>query len=137
MTTDSQPPEGRRYMYPPMPPGQLDIINLNITVNAKPPAPYETRYIAIDIGEAMFSAPSHTRDEALASLYGMMGFDGEDTYTATIVIIEAKSLRAALLALDDINFGAAYLRLDHYKPDQRARRRDDLAADVDESERLH
>ena len=60
-----------------------------------------------------------------------------DTYTGTIVIIEAVGPRAALLALDDINFGAAYLRLDHYKPDQRARRRDDLAADVDESERLH
>ena len=136
MTTDSQPPEGRRYMYPPLPPGQLGIINLNITVPAPAP-PHEIRFIALDVGEAMFSIPEYTRDEAILSLYELLGYDGADTYTGTIVIIEAVGPRAALLALDDINFGAAYLRLDHYKPDQRARRRDDTAADVDESERLH
>ena len=61
--------------------------------------PCETRYIALDVSEAMFSPPAHTRDEAIQSLYEMMGFDGDDSYTATIVIIEAEGLRASLLAL--------------------------------------
>ena len=66
----------------------------------------------------------------------MMGFDGHDGYTGTIVIIEAVGPRSSLLALHNINFGAAYLRLQSYRPSISERRADELAADIDESLRM-
>lgn len=102
------------------------------------PIPYVTRYIALDVHAETFSRPSADRDSAIESLYEQMGYKGtDDRYTATIVILEAVGTPAPIRALDNITFGAAYTRLQHYRPDPVAKRRDAQAADIDESERLH
>ncbi len=97
----------------------------------------ETRYVALDVGAETFGAPAADRDGAIESLHDRLGYDGHDSYNGTIVIIEATGTPLMLAALDWINFKAGYMRLQHYRPDLAAKRRDAQAADIDESQRLH
>ena len=51
-----------------------------------------------------------------------MGYDGNDTYTGTIVIIEATGDPFLCSPWHSINFNAGYLRLQSYRPDPQAQR---------------
>lgn len=97
----------------------------------------ETRYIALDVSAETFSFPCASRDGAIENLYERMGYDGTNAYNGTIIIIEATGPMLFVLGLYRLTFHAGYMRLQSYRPDPAARRRDAQAADIDESQRLH
>ena len=99
--------------------------------------PMETRYIALDVSASTFGMPSADRDGAIESLYDKMGYDGSDTYTGTIVIIEVAGNPFLVRSLASLFFNAGYMRLQSYRPDPARQAPDPLAADIDESERKH
>lgn len=153
MTTDQQPPE--ESPYPVMlPPNQIfSALRPKRLPDRNEPAqplhpshqalldlmamPMETRYIALDVSASTFGMPSADRDSAIESLYEKMGYDGSDTYTSTVVIIEAAGNPILVRSLASLFYTAGYMRLQSYRPNLAANRRDALAADIDESERLH
>ena len=153
MTTDQQPPEespypvmlppnqifsglrpkrlpGRSEPAQPLHPNQQTMLNLM-------DMPMETRYIALDVSASTFGMPSADRDSAIESLYEKMGYDGSDTYTGTVVILEVAGNPILVRSLASLFYTAGYMRLQSYRPDLAAKRRDAQAADIDESERLH
>ena len=105
----------------------LDLMNM----------PIEIRFIALDVSASTFGMPSADREGAIESLYEKMGYDGTDTYTSTIVIIEVTGNPFLVRSLGSLFYNAGYTHLLHYRPDLAAKRRDAAAADVDESERKH
>lgn len=121
MTIDQQSPDLPRH---PSHQALLDLMKM----------PMETRYMAFDVSAETFGEPSADRDGAIESLYDKMGYDGSDTHTGTIVILEVAGNPFLVRSLASLFFSASYVRLQNYRPDPRAKRLDRLAADIDESE---
>jgi len=105
----------------------LDLMNM----------PMETRFIALDVSASTFGMPSADHEGAIESLYEKMGYDGTDSYTSTIVIIEVAGNPFLVRSLESLFYSAGYMRLQSYRPNLAAKRLDARAADIDESERKH